>query len=472
MSSYFRYALVLAAVVLLGGCTASSGDPVGTPVDAVPPTELSVTDEATATQETIQPLPATRIPPTNPEGGVLTPTLPDPTQSGCAVETPQPSAGILRLAFAAADGNLYLQDGSETPQPLTDSGDVVEVQISDDGNLIAYERNPEGYPPELWVVNADGSNAHRVLGEPAIEGLDPLIAQSGLGYWLNFQWIPYHHELIVYVGEYQSADQSYERLIAVYRLDPISLALARFPATYYVPSPDGEWFAMTEDNSLTLIRTDGTQELHKVLDGYRWIGITSYYALPPLVWMEDRVRVIFPRQDYPEGDPRYAPFEIWDVFYEAGALQVGTIEGDDSQSLPMIDFIFFAPNGKYYTHSDSNNSVILGRVGGETIRLGDGPLGYVWWNPTSTHFLHQIGALRLDDICGNTITTPIEGQWAEWGEGIAVKWIDPARAFIMRHGLTDNEGNTPPGGAYLYATDGSLTLLADQTIDADAVLIP
>lgn len=374
----------------------------------------------------------------------------------------------MRLAYVAADRDLYVQDDTAEPRLLVGTGDVTQAQISTDGTRIVYVRDPEGLPPELWVIHADGTNARRILGRPAVEALNPELLTQADDYGFMVYWIPYHHELIVEVRATTDEGWGWESS-GVQRLDVDSLALNPFPGPWESPfSPDGEWFAMPEDDSLTLIRTDGTEEHHRLLEGYRFIGISSYSILPPLAWVPGGVRVIFPPLNLAEEfDPREPPFEIWEVPLDGEPVLLGTITDEFE---PFILTIYLAPGGEHFAQWDGRDRWHLTQVGGGTYRMGSEPLSLVWWNPVSTHFVHQAQSLYLSDICGSTTTfDQALGQSSVW---LQVRWMDAARALVVarRH---DAEGRPVGIDAYLTsAADNSITLLGETWLSADAALVP
>ena len=102
-----------------------------------------------------------------------------PTPTGLATLSPHGS----RVVFAA-DGALYAvdADGGPTAILLSQSNDVgfEELAFSPDGTQIAYAEGAGDHGHSVWVMNADGTNAHRIVPDEI----------SGTGHVHGLAWSP------------------------------------------------------------------------------------------------------------------------------------------------------------------------------------------------------------------------------------------------------------------------------------------
>lgn len=186
----------------------------------------------------------------------------------------QTTVGIVpgRIAFAR-DGDIHtldLSSGAETQ--ITDDGDNSEPRWSPSGNWIAYLKGPVNLDGqgELWISEADGSQAHRV--------------QQFKGP-MQFAWSPAADVLAFRTSDgglaAESADGSTQQtLVAGPNVD-------RFPGVQDLAwSPDGAWLAFdrfdipAEPNlqpgmSLWRIRPDGSDET-QVFDGAGWFALDGW----------------------------------------------------------------------------------------------------------------------------------------------------------------------------------------------------
>jgi hypothetical protein len=61
------------------------------------------------------------------------------------------------------DGNLYVQNGSNPPQQLTDSGEDFYPMLSDDGEKIVFYRGRNNENNSIFSINADGSHIQEII---------------------------------------------------------------------------------------------------------------------------------------------------------------------------------------------------------------------------------------------------------------------------------------------------------------------
>ena len=141
-----------------------------------------------------------------PTAGTIPPTIPPtftalPTGTATATiqpsPTPETTASIALNVAYIIGGNVWLWAGGKDNIQLTDTGDAVDLAISDDGELIAFKRqDPDNLNIEvLWVTDTSGGPEERVLvsSMELAEAMpaDPGAYITGIGV-LDFDWRPGH----------------------------------------------------------------------------------------------------------------------------------------------------------------------------------------------------------------------------------------------------------------------------------------
>ncbi len=90
-----------------------------------------------------------------------------------------------RIAFTSLRTgvpNLYVMDADGSNQrAVTDEVDFASVQpdVAPDGQRIVFQRESTTAPPTLWVIGADGSGAHPVLAPGPWADIDPQWSPDG-----------------------------------------------------------------------------------------------------------------------------------------------------------------------------------------------------------------------------------------------------------------------------------------------------
>ena len=121
--------------------------------------------------------------PATPEPAIVAPASPAPETSSTPLESPATKlpAPTLQLAFLPEmivayirDGNLWFWNEQNGPYQMTNSGDLTDVCISDDGQMLAFVRGSE-----IWTARTDGTGAG-LLVTRAVSGGRLKFSPSGL----------------------------------------------------------------------------------------------------------------------------------------------------------------------------------------------------------------------------------------------------------------------------------------------------
>jgi TolB protein len=213
--------------------------------------------------------------------GGLTPFSPAPGGPSLA-----PVPGQPRLVFAQPDINhrelnIWSADaeGGDRRQLTTAPGDEHSPAWSPDGRQIAYRVETPSSPPDIWVMNADGSGARNLTSSPRFIELGPSWSVDGRRILYSFE--DDDDSLVGGVGAdiwIMDADGSPKE---PFHADPATLD------EYAEFSPDGSQVALMANNGFP---PSGTWLMDANGEGKRLLGPTDS-AFPR--WSPDGTQIIF-----------------------------------------------------------------------------------------------------------------------------------------------------------------------------------
>lgn len=418
----------LLAVLVAAACTPAGSSPTS-PVSPPPP------------EATIAPAPTTA-----------------PTQIPASA-----SAGKVMVAFVK-DGNVHGWD-STTGESTTifESGDVTDVAVSDDGQVIAFLRLEWFEQPELWEQFSIWAV------DPSGEDLRELVSAETLRLRLNagptdstgiaeVGWIPRTHRLVYCGTKYFAPGQSKPAAEDVYVVDADTLSDERIaPAgegirvsgipdgPQLVPSPDGSQVALLSGSELSFVNLDGSNLRQAVLT-YPSMGSGDVPFVPTGVWTEDNSAFLI-----------NAPIESNDP---AGVLNftITRVPADGSPAEPVATVVSgnpvsltFSPDGKHAAY----RSVDPQRPGPIITPLdgGVGPLAvphdihldYInaHWSPSGDAYVIDQGTLlRLcpdatqgSDVCGDPLHLESIVESIQWLDGTRFLFVTRVPDTFATNGL-------------------------------------
>jgi Tol biopolymer transport system component len=310
--------LSLLLVLLLAACggvldvgleTAEPGVTAETPAEPSPTQQVVGTDTAEpVTEEPPEETPTTEEPGSEPT----------PEETGAPVpETPAPQPdGVAQVAYVQ-DGNITLWSPDAGAQQLTSSGGVEDVNLSDDGQYVAFTRNGH-----LWVTNSDGSGEQQLTNDETFASMDLSdISGNVVGIRVyETAWIPGTNSLLFNTspllggpGLLLSNDLWHADIDSgqVTNLRPVG------EGGSFVISPDGSRVVLVTPEIISVMNL-GSGDVQQVLTYSPVLTYSEfqYYARP--VWAPDgsTLRVVIPPADplgssepaavyelYPDGSP-------------------------------------------------------------------------------------------------------------------------------------------------------------------------
>lgn len=438
VASAARRQFALGAVALLLAALACNLPGSATPPPASTPTATAVR----AAAATLPPVPT----------ATSTPLPPTATASPTPVPTAEP---LFHLVYVD-DGDAWYSDGLRLARRLTETGDITQVFVTDDGQLVALLlRDPVVDTAELQIVQTDGSGRRTLLRADDFDGLHPRegilhITPSRLAF------IPGTHTLLfntraVFEGP------GLLKFDDLYALDCTSGTL-----TPLLPpgsggdfwfSPNGRRLALIRPGSLGVVGSDGSDPHLQLLNFPPVITYSEYSFYPLPVWSPDStvLRVAIPSQDpfaaHPGGD-------IWTISADGSPpVHMRELSGDlfrPQAGAPLIspDLAWIA-----FTRGAGGSQLVLVSLvdGAETV-YDRGAIQWAGWAPDGRHFLYTRdagAALQLGVLEGAATSLPA---------GTGLHWLGSDMYFY----LSGNPGNW---SIMLAGLGGSSMLMASPEGD-------
>jgi dipeptidyl aminopeptidase/acylaminoacyl peptidase len=366
------------------------------------------------------------------------------------------------------DGNLRLWDeATGEAGTLVDTGDVIAVTMSADGQVVAFVRRSVVSRSDtdwfeqsaLWAVDPDGGNARELVSAEALRtALNA--SETDSTNFPQLEWIPGTHRLLYSGWRYFVLAEGESHAIpeGLFVVDTDSGADTTIvPAgrnVRFSPSPDGEQVALLSPTSLGFVNSDGSGLRPDVLT-FGQAGAPGP-LFPVGVWTQDSSAFLI------TGSFDWEPasgtnFTIWRV----------PADGSPADSLADIrrshpGSVAFSPDGRQVAaiqYSDDVPPQIAGwfitplaaEVGPVAIP-DEVEVGYanVHWSPAGDPFTGALlqlcpDAARETDICGGPISFA--------GFTTAVSWVDGSTALLLTREpsvlfLVRMDGTTRPIAAW------------------------
>jgi hypothetical protein len=402
------------------------------------------------------------------------------------VAVPGPAQGTAAVAFVQ-DGDLWVwSEATGQTQILMDTGDVIRVELSDDGELAAFvRRSYRNEESALWVVGLDGTSPRELVSAAELRSnLDAAEADSTD--FTQLEWISNSHRLLYSPAAASGGQgQGGGRQGGVYLVDADSSARAELASAEasaeFAASPDGQHVAMVTPTGLSLYSFEGGRLRRDVLT-YPATGVPFPFT-PWGVWTQDSSAFLI-AAPVETGTPTFDKLTIWRV----------PVEGAQSQALVTVDNanpqVIFAPDGSgaamvlqgaTVERVDSAPPLALGgrgglfapRFAGREVASATffvplpenlGPLAtprdtfvnLPVWSPGGPAYVFDGKSLRefypicpnasqMIEVCGPAIQIPLEFGEFEWVDGNRFLYVTGPRRQLYFGDLA--------GGATLVAED-------------------
>ncbi len=244
----------------------------------------------------IYPYPATKLYPSPtpipPTRQILEPPCPD--------EQPPPLPN-LKIVFVQ-DGELRLWENGMTTS-LADI-DSWQVNISDDGTIIAFTRNGG-----LWAINSDGTQERLLVSESDFAVMSPTNPGVSLQ---EFEWIPCTHQLL-----FNTRLNGYGFFLTddLYSVDADTQVqknlLPPEKGGHFLASPNGQQLVVISPTTITLLNYDGSSP--ETVLTYPDVGMGEWYLYAVPTWASDSqsLYVAIPASEFPTNENGIA--SIWNL---------------------------------------------------------------------------------------------------------------------------------------------------------------
>jgi len=416
--------------------------------------------------------------------------VPSAAPSAAPTATPSsdasPEAGGSAVVVFVRDGNIAVWDeATGSSQTIVDSGDVIRVELSDDGQLVAFlrrsffavggfDRNEQS---ALWVVGRDGANPRELISAQQLrQRLDA--AEDDSTNFPRLAWIPKSHRLL-YSGDtyaaYGEGESAHVPTRGVYLVDAetgAEVVLAPPEESFhFVPSPDGRQVVLVNTTGLSFFDVDsGRQRLE--FPAAPVVGDTGWFTNAG-VWTQDSTAFVINALVEPTNI--LSDYALWRV----------PVDGTPAAAL----ISFAAGTGSVIFSPDGSAGAYLGAASGTgpstwfIVPLPEdlGPVAvprdtfdyaHLTWSPASSSYVLEAlsfdpqgvmhgrenlfslcpNAVQAVEVCGPAIHL---GEQIEWQE-----WLDRSRFLYVTY---------QPRRLYLGSLEGSATLIAEDPPSFDAV---
>ena len=436
-----------------------------------------------------EPLGQAPIMPSETSASPAAPTAaPPPTSAPTQVATPRASTGGSAVVVFVEDGDIQVWDeATGHSQVIFDGGDVTRVELSDDGELVAFLRRSyfaaggfdRNEKSALWVVGRDGTNPRELIpAEQLRERLDAAEADS-----TNFprlEWVPNSHRLLYSGNTYDAhgyGEGAHTPLKGVYQIDADTLADAELaPAEVsdeFIASPDGRQVVLLNTTGLRFIDVDsGRQRLEFPAEPV--VGDTGWFTNTG-VWTQDSSAFVINALVEPTNI--ISDYALWHV------------PVDGSPAAPLITFaagtgsVIFAPDGSAGAYlgaaSGTGPSAWLmwfilplpEDLGPVAVPRDSFDYAHLIWSPGSSAYVLEAlsfdaqgamhGRKTLFPLCPNAAQAiEVCGAAIDLGEQIEwLEWVDRSRFLYVTY---------QPRRLYLGSLEGSPSLIAEDPLSFDA----
>ena len=359
----------------------------------------------------------------------LAPTLPPPPQ-------------VLHVAYVK-DNNVWIWAEGVGVMPLTASGGIQDVRISDDGQVVAYVRESVPFHPEIRTINTDGSGERILVSSAdflATYSGSPGDAPKGIG---EFQmgWQPGSHVLYYNTQPLFEGPglMGYDDLIMVNAdtLDKVTIFNPGDGGIFYF-SPNGAQLAIVTPTSISLADADGSNLRRNVLSFASVITYSEYLYYPDPVWAADSsaLRVAIPPAD-PMLEPLnptglwYIPIDGSPAVFSGNILAIPFAWPDTAISPDLSRVGYVTPVG---IPTDNLRELHLANADatGDTVYISGESAEFIGWLPNSTQFVFVV---RGSGVTRGTHVGSVGGGYTTLSTGPslmhAITWVDSTHFLYL-----------------------------------------
>lgn len=304
------------------------------------------------------------------------------------------------------NGDLYFQDGNNSPAKLTHVGEKSYYpRLSDDHQKVVFSR---GDGTE-YSINTDGSQEQIIMASDWLATFKPGTNESILDF------IPGTHQLLF--RTYLCESQKYRSpcflslflvdadIGKIKKLADLGLALQQNSDNKNIEvSPNGKMVAVGTTNGMSIFTLDGKM-IRKDILPYK--PSTSTVLFPSLFWLPDSSGLIVALPDTIYGGTAYSQTPantLWRYMVESNVTTKIHLDNPPTPGALSYDI---SPNRNWIVYGgigEAESSLFLGNLAnGHTQIFGNDIQPYFFWSPDSEHFIYRstnsiLGAINKSSI--------------------------------------------------------------------------
>jgi hypothetical protein len=375
-----------------------------------------------------------------------TTATPDPIPIPMSTATEIFPLDNLRMAYIV-DGNLYVQDGSNPPKQLSNSGENLYPIFSDDGEKIVFHRGEIKDNDRIFSISADGSHKLALITNDWLTNLG-VGTKAG-----HLAFVPNTHQML-FNSYLCPEDLSLGCTVGLFLADTdtgiikeiMSPTLSGHLAGYDINSwygnfsisPGGKLMSVAHAGQIDILDMNG-KVIHSSIMNYT--PSTPVELYPRVLWLPDSrgLIVAIPAEiDYQgawaSGDPAYT---IWRYTFDDNVATQIPLDPSPTWVHPECnDLMSVSPDGNWVVYFTDNFKVYGGNLADGSAQLY---LPYVdctptYWSSDNIHFIygrHIIGQPILGSIDTSPASIP----------GFFLGWIDAKRYIYFPNSSFPNKEN-------------------------------
>ena len=332
----------------------------------------------------------------------------------------------LRMAYIV-DGNLYIQDGSNAPIPLTNSRADLDPIFSDDGEKIVFYRGKINDNNNVYSINADGSQEQALITNDWLTTLGSGTKAGPLAF------VPSTHRLMF--NTYLCAeDLSLGCTTGLFLVDTDTGGIKELlppSSAGYLPfgggspwhgnfkvSPDGELLSVAMSGHIDIFNIAGKVIRRNIMTYTRSTPIELF---PRVYWLPDisGLIVALPAESNYGGGYEMTPtYSVWRYSFDPNtAVQIPLEPSPMWIYMECSDVMYVSPDGNWviFNRLEDNAQLYAGNLSNwhtQSYQLGI-DCSPAYWSADNRHFVYgRLSGTFLG--AADKPLIPIDGNFLGW----------------------------------------------------------
>jgi hypothetical protein len=362
--------------------------------------------------------------------------------------------------FYIMNGNLYVQDGNNSPKRLSNSEeDLYPVFfVSDDGKKIVFYHGKIKDDADIFSINADGSHEQELIRK---DWLTKFGEGTKMG---EVAFVPNTHQML-FNTYLCPKDFSLACTVGLYLVDtdtreikefvPLSLGRNLYEYGNFSISPDGRLISIAREGQIDILSVDGKVINQNIM---KYTRSRPFELYPRVFWLSDSSGLIVALPDKIEygglWSSGYPVYSIWKYTFDSSlATQISLDPAPTWVSMDCNDVMSVSPNGDWVVYHTNDYQVYKVNLVDGTVNLY---LPYMYclpthWSSDNIHFIN--GGNPEQSVMGTVNKRPASIP------GFFLGWIDERRYIYFQNSAFLTKENIQ----ILVGEIGEKTLLTSQS---------